>query len=146
MQKLGILSSVSSRPARHQRITSGHPWKEPQSTGSGNGSLLGGGGGVDWTEKPQVMEMEILTHSLHLVFLSLPRQLRELYVWLCQHWPPTHGQRWPGRALAHFTGRPLLPQPRCSMIALFKSVPGVPWKAPGDTPDLSSKPYCTAHS
>lgn len=27
-------------------------------------------------EKPQVMEMEILTDSLHLVFLSLSRQLK----------------------------------------------------------------------
>lgn len=32
------------------------------------------------------------------------------------------------------------------MIALFKSVPEVPWKAPGVTLDLSSEPYGTAHS
>lgn len=76
MHKLGILSSVSSRPARHQHITSGHPWKEPQPTGFGNDTLLGDGGGVGWTKKPQVMEMEILTNSLHLVFLSLQRQLK----------------------------------------------------------------------
>lgn len=68
MHNLGSLSSESSRPERHQHITSGHPWKEPQSTGFGNDTLLGGRGGVGWTEKPQVMEMEILTNSLHLVF------------------------------------------------------------------------------
>lgn len=44
-----------------QHGTRGHPWKEPWSTRFGNDALLGGGGGVGWTEKPQVMYTEILT-------------------------------------------------------------------------------------
>lgn len=33
------------------------PLKEPQSTGFENDTLLGGRGGVGWTEKPQVIEL-----------------------------------------------------------------------------------------
>lgn len=99
------------------------------------------------TEKAQVMEMVILTTSLHLVFLSLPRQLKGT---VCVTLPASssqHSQRWPGGALSHFTERPLLSQPRfVSMIALFKYIPGVPWKTHGVTPDFSSKPHYTAHS
>lgn len=64
MHKLGSLSLVCSRPATnmlHQHGTRGHPWKEPRPNRFGNDALLGGGGGVGWTEKPQVMYMEILT-------------------------------------------------------------------------------------